>query len=257
MTLLNKIKQWRANHKVASTIIDGATAYASMNTAALALEELAKVETPIIQEANADYFDGCRNPKDFRLQLDQRVSLSEGTPRYTLLQKAFIDNNKDGDGLFAMFRFMYAAGETPSTGLAGGGFFDLGSVKLLGAVPIFYYDETKTTEINPVLQATIQVGDFVFDPRIAYSASISGNGTEHKLGFGSTFGYMIDNVILGFDVSTGFDPESPKPEQLGQRFDYQGIIRVDLDQEHKHWIQAYLGKDAVGIGFRTNFDWRK
>jgi hypothetical protein len=203
-------------------------------------------------KANADYFDGCRGPN--KAQLDQRVTLGDGAPSYTLLPKAFIDADEDGNGAFVVAPVNYTPKEKPSVGVGVGGFFDLGKVKLLGVVPVVYSAEGEVVNINPTLYATMMAGNFVFDPRISYLASIAEKGTSHNVSFGATIGYKIDDVILGFDVGTSFNPENPKADQLEQAFDYQGIIRVDLDKEHKHWVQAYLGKDAVGIGFRANFD---
>lgn len=202
--------------------------------------------------ARADFFDGMRGPND--AQLDQRVTLGDGAPNYTLLPKTFIGVGEEGHGIFAVTPVNYTPKQKPNVGAGIGGFLDLGNVGLLGVVPVVYSAEGKVTNINPTVYATIMAGNFLFDPRISYLASISGDGTQHNLSFGATIGYKIDDVILGLDVATGFDPKNPNTEQLEKSLDYQGIIRVDLNQEHKHWIQAYLGKDAVGIGFRANFD---
>jgi|GEM_PF-2415077 hypothetical protein len=202
--------------------------------------------------ARADFFDGRKGPND--AQLDQRITLSEGAPNYTLLPKAFVDTDGDGNGIFAVTPLSYSPSKKPNVGAGIGGFLDLGSVGLLGVVPVVYSTEGKVTNINPTVYATMMAGNFLLDSRVSYLASITGDGAQHNLSFGTTVGYKIDDVILGLDVATGFDPKSPNVEQLRQSLDYQGIIRVDLDQEHKHWVQAYLGQDAIGIGFRANFD---
>ncbi len=210
----------------------------------------------IAGKANADFYDGCRGPND--LQLDQRLTLSEATPNYTLLPKLFLDNDEDGNGFFSVAPFSYTPGENPAAGYGPGGFLQLGKINLLGVSPVVYSAEGEVTNINPTVFATLTAGDHVlFDARINYLASINNEGdAAHNVGFGLGVGFAIDNVILGFDIGTGFDPSNAKPEQLREQLSYQGIIRVDLDKNHKNWIQAYLGKDAVGVGFRSNFDWR-
>ena len=205
-------------------------------------------------QARADFFDGCRGPNE--AQLDQRITLSESAPNYTLLPKAFIGVGEEGHGIFAVTPINYTPKSKPNVGAGVGGFLDLGAVKLLGVVPVVYSAEGEVININPTVYATIMAGNVLFDPRVSYLASISGDRTQHNLSFGATIGYKIDDVILGLDVATGFDPKNPNVEQLEKSLDYQGIIRVDLDKEHKHWVQAYLGKDAIGIGFRANFDFR-
>ncbi|MFH0701223.1 MAG: hypothetical protein V2A62_02180 [Candidatus Woesearchaeota archaeon] len=205
--------------------------------------------------AKADFFDGMRGPND--AQLDQRVMMDKDhNTTYTLLPKAFIGIGEEGHGIFAVTPFSYSPGKKPNAGAGIGGFANLGKVGLLGVVPVVYSAEGKITNINPTLYATITAGNFIFDPRISYLASISGDGTQHNLSFGATLGYQIDNVILGLDVGAGFDPKNPTADQLKQNLNYQGILRVDLDAQHKNWLQAYVGKDAVGIGFRANFDWK-
>lgn len=118
-----------------------------------------------------------------------------------------------------------------------------------------YSVEGKATNINPTVFATIMKGNFLADPRVSYLTSIAGDDVSHNVNFGSTFGYVIDNVVLGFDVGTGITlkPNTEKSQQLKDNFLYQGIIRVDLDEKHRNWLQTYVGKDAVGIGFRANF----
>ncbi|PIZ51982.1 hypothetical protein COY27_01865 [Candidatus Woesearchaeota archaeon CG_4_10_14_0_2_um_filter_33_13] len=206
-------------------------------------------------KARADFFDGMRGPND--VQLDQRVTFSQGSDvMYTLLPKTFIDIGDKGNGIFAVTPLSYSPGKKLNAGVGVGGFLNLGKVGLLGVLPVVYSAGGEVTNINPTLYATITAGNFLFDPRVSYLASINGDTTQHNLSFGVTAGYKIDNVILGFDVSTGFDPKGPDTEQLRQNLNYQGIIRVDLDPQHHNWVQAYLGKDSVGIGFRANFDWR-
>lgn len=252
MSIIQKLREFRKNHRIASAILDGAAAFTAMNAGAIALEELAKVETPIIQQANADYFDGCRGPEMF--QLDQRLSLGEtGLGNYTLLPKVFLDQNNDGTGVFGVTPFIYTPGHKPAAGAGAGMFFDLGKVKLLGVLPIVYNAEGEAVNINPTVYATIMAGKFLFDPRISYLASINEEGTAHNLSWGATVGLMLDNVVIGGDVETGFNPADAHAEQLRENLKYQGILRVDLDAQHKNWFQTYFGKDAVGIGFRANF----
>jgi len=250
MTLLNKIRKLRANHKIARIIADGATAFAAGNATAAALDTLAGTQT--IAEAKADFYDGCRGPN--QLQLDQRVTLGDKV-NYTLLPKGFVNLSKKG-GLFGVTPFSFTPGENPAFGVGMGGFYNLGKVSLLGVLPVVYNAQGDTTNINPTLYATIMAGDLLIDPRISYLASISDEGTTHNLSFATTMGYKIDNVLLGFDIGTGIDPSNPTTEQLEENLNYQGIIRIDLDPKHKNWIQAYFGPKAVGIGFRTNFDWK-
>jgi len=205
--------------------------------------------------AKADFFDGCRGPND--AQLDQRVMVDKDHNfSYTLLPKAFVGINGNDHGIFVVTPFNYSPGSKPAVGAGIGGFADLGKVSLLGVVPVVYSIEGKVININPTLYATITAGNFLFDPRVSYLAQIGGDGTQHNLSFGATLGYKIDNIILGFDIGTGFDPKNPTGEQLRQNLNYQGIFRIDLDDKHKNWFQAYVGKDAVGLGFRANFDWK-
>jgi hypothetical protein len=202
--------------------------------------------------AKADYFDGCRGPNE--AQIDQRIGLTDES--YTLLPKAFIDRDDDGSGLFAVAPFNYSPGSKPNAGAGIGGFLDLGRIKLLGVVPVVYSAEKEIINMNPTIYATMMAGNFLFDPRVSYLASIRGDNLQHNLSFGATLGYKIDDIIVGFDLETGFDPHHPKTGQLEEALNYQGIIRVDLDEKHKHWIEAYFGKDALGLGFRANFDWK-
>lgn len=255
MSIIKTIKEWRANHKIASAIMDGATVFAAGNAGAAAIDALVQPETPIITEVKADFYDGCRGPN--LLQLDQRLVLSEGTPNYTLLPKMFVDTDDESKmGVFGVTPLNYTPGKKPTFGAGIGGFYDLGKVSLLGVVPVVYLMEGEVTNINPTLYATIMAENFLIDPRVSYLASIAGDNIVHNVTFGATLGYKIDNVILGVDVGTGFDPANTTRDQLRDYFAYQGIIRIDLDEEHKNWIQAYLGKDTVGLGFRSNFDWK-
>ncbi len=214
---------------------------------ALATVGLLTVSKP----AHADFYDGYRGPKSF--QLDQRVSLSDGTPNYTLLPKAFIDSDGNGRGVFAVTPFNYTPGHDSNVGAGIGGFYDLGGVSLLGVVPVVYSSEGKVLHVNPTLYATVGFGHLLLDPRLSYLANISGDGTTHRLGFGATVGYTIDNVVLGLDAEAAIDPAHPSETQVANSFAYQGIIRIDLDADHRNWMQVYLSKDAVGVGFRANF----
>ncbi|MBT4824680.1 hypothetical protein HN695_08070 [Candidatus Woesearchaeota archaeon] len=260
MSLIKKLREWRVRHKVAAAIMEGATLYAGTNAAVAAVETFVQpqqqiVETivdTVIPSAQADYFDGCRGPEMF--QLDQRVTLSEGTPGYTLLPKVFIDQNEDGHSFFGVTPFMYTPGQKPAVGVGAGMFVDLGEhVKMLGVVPVVYNTEGEALNINPTVYATIMAGKFLIDPRVSYLASINEQGTTHNLAFGTTVGLMIDNVVIGGDVETAIDPANAQSEQLEGNLKYGGIIRVDLDKQHKNWMQAYFGKDSVTVGFRANF----
>ncbi len=86
---------------------------------ALATVGLLAVSRP----SHADFYDGHRGPKPF--QLDQRVSFGEGAPSYTLLPKAFIDNDGNGRGVFAVTPFNYTPGHNPNVGAGIGGLYDL------------------------------------------------------------------------------------------------------------------------------------
>jgi len=202
--------------------------------------------------AHADFYDGYRGPKPF--QLDQRLTMGEsGTPNYTLFPKAFIDSDGNGRGVFAVTPFNYTPGHHPNVGAGIGGFYDLGGISLLGVAPVVYSSEGKILHVNPTLYATAGFGDLLLDPRLSYLANISKDGTTHRIGFGATVGYTIDNVVLGVDAEIVVDPTHPSNAQVSGSFAYQGIIRIDLDADHRDWLQAYIGKDAVGIGFRSNF----
>jgi len=249
MKLLQKLQDFRTNHKIVTAIIDGAATFAAANTGATALDAL--VGTKVVAEAQADFFDGCRGPS--LLQLDQRLTFGESKPTYIVLPKIFVDTDGDGNGLLGVTPISYIPDHKPAVGAGIGGFFDLGNVSLLGVLPVVYSTEGKIVNINPTLYATIMAGDFLIDPRIDYLASIAKDGTSYQLSFGVTLGYKIDNVILGIDVASNFDPSSISTDQLRDNLRYQGIIRIDFDEDHKSWIQAYLGEDAIGIGFRTNF----
>jgi len=251
MTLITKLKEFRARHKITTAIMEGAAAFTAVNAGAVALEELTKVETPIIETAQADYFDGCRGPNMF--QLDQRITLSE-TPGYTLLPKVFVDKNKDGHGFFGVTPFMYTPGQKPAVGAGAGMFVDLGKyAKMLGVVPVVYNAEGEAVNINPTVYATIMAGKVLVDPRVSYLASFAKGDTTHNLSFGTTLGVMIDNVIIGGDVETSFDPSNAQSEQLEKNLKYGGIIRVDLDPQHKNWVQAYFNNNSLTVGFRANF----
>lgn len=123
-------------------------------------------------------------------------------------------------------------------------------------MPVIYHSEGDITTLNPTLYTTIMAGKLLIDPRISYLAKLSEAGNSHQLSFGLTVGYVIDNVVLGLDAETGFDPENSTAEQLRDNLNYQGILRIDLYPQHNNWVQAYLGKEAIGIGFRSNFDWK-
>jgi len=203
-------------------------------------------------QAQADYFDGCRGPNTF--QLDQRLTLGEGAAGYKLLPKFFVDNDEDGNGFFGVTPFIYTPGQKPIVGVGAGMFLDVSkNLKILGVVPVVYNAEGEALNINPTLYATIMAGKLLIDPRISYNASINEQGTIHNLSWGTTVGLMIDNVVIGGDVETGFDPANAQGEQLRENLKYGGIIRVDLDKEHKNWLQTYVNKDAVSVGFRANF----
>ncbi len=203
--------------------------------------------------ARADFYDGCRGPNT--LQLDQRISLGKENTGYTLLPKVFVDVEEEKKGgLFGVAPFIYSPEHKPVVGVGIGGYYSLGNVSLLGVVPVVYNLEGKATNINPTLYATLMTGRILVDPRISYLASIADGKTSHTLSFGSTFGFKLDNVILGFDVETSLDPKAGSVQQLEENFKYQGILRIDLDEKHKNWLQTYISKDAVGIGFRANFD---
>lgn len=101
MSILQKIRKFRTNHKIAAAISDGAAVFAAGNAGAAVLDSLLEPQsshtsytsqashTPQIQlitEANADFYDGCRGPNT--LQLDQRIAFGENSAaNYTLLPK--------------------------------------------------------------------------------------------------------------------------------------------------------------------------
>ncbi|MFA6461199.1 MAG: hypothetical protein WCV90_02945 [Candidatus Woesearchaeota archaeon] len=217
--------------------------------AGMALATVLGVSAP----ARADFYDGCRGPNT--LQLDQRVGLGKESTNYTLLPKVFVDvGEEEKGGIFGVAPLMYTPEHKPVAGAGIGGYYSLENVSLLGVVPVVYNAEGRTTNINPTLYATLMAGRFLVDPRISYLASIADGKTSHTLSFGSTVGFKLDNIILGFDVETSLDPKDGSVQQLKDNFKYQGILRIDLDQKHKNWLQTYISKDAVGIGFRANFD---
>ncbi|MBI5392257.1 hypothetical protein HZA96_00160 [Candidatus Woesearchaeota archaeon] len=254
MSLLEKLKQFRVNHKIAAAIIEGSAAFTAANTAQLALDQLLGTQT--ITEARADYFDGYRGPN--LLQFDQRLQFGKNGVNYTLLPKAFIDLQENA-GIFAVAPFNYSPEQLPTAGAGIGGYFSTDHLGLLGIVPVVYSAEGKATIINPTLFATIVLQHFQLNPRISYTVKIA-DGTEsaaqHNIDFGCTVGYQIDNIILGFDIATAFDAKNPESKQLSENLLYQGILRIDLDNKHKNWLETYIEKDAIGIGLRNNFDWK-
>jgi hypothetical protein len=54
MKLTEEIREWRANHKIATALIDGAVIYTGANAAALALDAFVQPQQGIIQTANAE-----------------------------------------------------------------------------------------------------------------------------------------------------------------------------------------------------------
>lgn len=264
MSIFKKIRKWRANHKIAAAISNGAAVFAAGNVGGAMLDALIQPQTvhtspiQLIQDANADFYDGCRGPN--MLQLDQRLAFGEnGANSYTLLPKVFVDADKDGKGLFGVAPFNYTPNHKPNAGAGVGGFYDLGKVSFLGVVPVMYSAEGKAININPTVFVTIMTGNLLVDSRISYLASIpseislEAHNTAHNVSFGTTIGYAIDNVIVGVDAETGIDAKNPKSQQLKDGLKYQGILRIDLDTGHKNWLETYIGKEAVGVGFRANF----
>ena len=69
--------------------------------------------------ARADFFDGMRGPND--AQLDQRVTLGDGAPNYTLLPKTFIGVGEEGHGIFAVTPVNYTPKQKPNVGAGIGG----------------------------------------------------------------------------------------------------------------------------------------
>lgn len=202
--------------------------------------------------AHADFYDGHRGPNLF--QLDQRLALGEDSaPNYTILPKAFVDDDNNGHGIFVVTPLNYTPSHTSNAGAGLGGFYKLGSASLLGVVPVVYSSEGDTTNINPTLYTSFVNGNLLLDPRLSYLASIAGDTTAHRLNFGGTIGYAIDDVILGLDAEVSLDPTEVSFAKVKDTLRYQGILRVDLDAAHRHWLQAYLGKDVIGFGFRANF----
>lgn len=273
MKLTQKIKKFRANHKIAAAISDGAAVFAAGNAGAAMLDVLldALIQPQIshtlqtshiqlIQEANADFYDGCRGPNTF--QLDQRIGFGEnGATNYTLLPKVFVDDNKDGAGFFGVTPFNYTPNHKPNAGAGVGGFYSSGNVNVLGVVPVVYSGDGEAINVNPTVYTTLMLGEVLIDPRVSYLASIPSSSTSqtsqgkttHHLSFGTTIGYTIDNVVVGVDAETGVDAENLQGRQLKNSLTYQGILRIDLDAQHKNWVETYVGKEAVGVGFRANF----
>src|SRR3989338_5325229 len=173
MGLLQRIRKWRAHHRIAKKILDGVALYTTVNAADVVLEQLADVQTPIVQEARADFYDGMRGPQMF--QLDQRLMFDgKGGLNYTLLPKVFVDVGSQGNkgeptgGLFAVTPLNYSPGTKPAFGSGVGGYVNFGNVGLLGVVATVHDLENEITNVNPQLYATIIVRDFLLDPRVSY-----------------------------------------------------------------------------------------
>jgi len=224
MSLFQKLKQFRTNHKLVSALAEGSAAFAAGNSAAAVLDAFAG--TQIIKEAKADFYDGFRGPN--LLQLDQRLFFGKDGVNYTLLPKAFIDIDANG-GIFAVAPFNYSPEQLPATGAGIGGYFSTEHFGLLGIVPVVYSAEGKTTAINPTMFTTILLQHFQLNPRVSYLlATDAKNDLNHSMDLGCTIGYQMDNITFGFDIGTGFDLADPEVKQMAEKLSYQGIIRIDF-----------------------------
>ncbi|MBI2147702.1 hypothetical protein HYU19_04455 [Candidatus Woesearchaeota archaeon] len=205
--------------------------------------------------AIADFYDGFRGPTTF--QLDQRLTLSQDGVKvdvtYTLLPKVFIDTNSDGTGAFAVAPFVYPVGEAPTAGVGVGGFVKLReNISMLGVVPVMYPAGQKTATINPTLFTTIKAGDVLLDPRLSYAATVSRKEPTHQASAGMTVGYQHGRVIVGLDVEASSSLTRLSIDSIIESLTVQGIIRIDLDDDHTNWLQTYVSPTSVTEAWRTN-----
>ncbi|MBI1970994.1 hypothetical protein HYS47_04560 [Candidatus Woesearchaeota archaeon] len=209
--------------------------------------------------AIADFYDGFRGPSTF--QLDQRLTLSQDDVKdgvtYTLLPKGFIDTDNDGTGAFAVTPFSYALGSSPTAGLGAGGFVKIReNASMLGVVPVLYHAGQKAVTISPTLFTTVKVGDVLLDPRLSYAATISEKEPSHQASIGTTVGYQRGRVLVGLDVEASSSLTKLSIDSIIdsiiESLAVQGIIRIDLDDDHTNWLQTYVAPTAVTEAWRTN-----
>jgi len=276
MTILQKIRDWRKNHRIASAIFEGAAVFTAANVAGATLDALVQPQTQIVSpvsdvvagvadaiipQAHADFYDGARGPRKY--QIDQRLIFDgSNAPTYKLLPKLFSDDDGDGTGIFGVAPFIYTPKQKPAMGAGVGVFhgFDLGS--LLAVLPVVHSLEGKTTNINPTLYVTLmpKVGEgyILIDPRVSYNLGIGDDGSlSHNVNAGLTLGYQHGLVIVGVDVNAGLGPSckdaSKIRQQLKDSLEYGGIVRIDLDKDHSNWLQTYATNKGVTLAWRTNF----
>lgn len=212
-----------------------------------ALAAIAATPNPAI----ADFYDGFRGPNTF--QLDQRLTLSPDSINYTLLPKAFIDTDNDGAGAFVVAPFSYTPGTSPTAGLGGGGFVKLGeNASLLGVVPVLYGGQHRAVTVAPTVYATFGVGNVLVDPRISYAATIN-KQISHSASAGTTIGYQHGRVIVGLDVETSSSLTKLSIDTIIENLAFQGIIRIDFDDQHTNWLQTYVAPQSITGAWRTNF----
>ncbi len=215
----------------------------------------------LASEARADPWDGYKGPGD--MQLDSRLTLSEGKPNLTLLPKTFIPLGKGDGGLFGVIPVSYTLGNNPAVGAGIGGWYQFKHGSILGVTPVVYDTQNKVLNFNPTLYATFQGGKHILiDLRASYLLQRQGENLTHMIGVGTTLGWrMTDKVLLGFDLDVNINPEDTKPETIRQGLKYGGVLRIDTvtnKGKPEQWLELYANNKFIGAGYRVNFDlWRK
>lgn len=189
-----------------------------------------------------DFYNGCRGPR--ALQIDTYVKHSQGKTSGTLISKLFTKNLHPSlpDLLLASPFSVSERGEVDNKGVNIGYITEGKNVNVIGAVGLFRNDEGKYGVLTPQVYITNMQGPWTFD--LEGNLPIHLNNHKHEASTSLTVGYRINDTLrLGTSIT----------KETNSDLEYKANARIELSNDHKYWIQGYLGENSIEFRLALNF----
>ncbi|MCK5283904.1 MAG: hypothetical protein KAK00_10990 [Nanoarchaeota archaeon] len=189
-----------------------------------------------------DFYNGCRGPK--AVQIDTYASHSNGKTSGMVIPKLFTKNldNSLPDLLLAAPYSISEDGELENKGINLGYLIESKYGNIIGALGLFKDDKGEYDVLNPQMYFTHIRGSWTFD--IEGNLPIHLRSLETGGSASATLGYGLnDRLRIGGSVIAEKDKD----------LEFRANARVELTNDHKYWLQGYVGKDNVGVRLAINF----